>query len=281
MTVARPLTPDLVVADAVASLEDLHSLTSSLDPEDWTRATDCPGWDVHDVVAHVVGFEAMLDGSPTPGQVLDETHVHNEIGAINQAWIESLRDVEPAALLDDLRALADRRRQELAARPPEDFEALTWSPVGEVPLARFLQIRTFDVWFHEQDVREATSRPGGLDGPVAERALTELTSALGYVVGKRGEVPDGDSVRFVLASDPSSSDGRPEIVIDVAVRGRARVVDDLEGDPTAVVETDLATFTRLAGGRRDPQELLDSGRVRISGDAELGDRVVRNLAYVI
>lgn len=283
MFVARPMTPDLVTADALRSLEDLRTLASSLDPEDWARSTDCPGWDVHDVVAHVVGFETMLDGAPTPESVLDDSHVHNEVGSLNQAWVESLRAQTPTALLEDLGSLADRRREDFAARPPEDFEALTWSPVGEVPLVRFLQIRTFDVWFHEQDIREATSRPGGLEGPAADRALSELVSALGFVVGKRGGLPDGESVRFVLTRDPSSPERPTEdpLVIDVAVRGRARVVDDLDGDPTVVVDGDLAAFTRLAGGRRDPQQMLDQGRIAISGDAELGERVVRNLAYVI
>ncbi|UDY36796.1 maleylpyruvate isomerase family mycothiol-dependent enzyme [Dermatobacter hominis] len=278
MSVPRPMTPEAVSDDAVAALTELADLAASLEPGEWSAPTDCPGWDVHDVVAHVVSFEAALDGAPTPEVDFDDQHVRNDIGRMNEAWIESLRSRTADELLDDLRALADRRRRELAAKSPEDFAAEGWSPAGTVPFARFLQVRTFDVWFHEQDVREAVGRPGGLDGPVAERALTEVLGAIGFVVGKRGGAPDGSSVRFEL-SVPGSDD--PPRTIDVAVEGRARVVDDLPDPPTTTIATDLPAFIRLAGGRRSPQDLIDAGRVRIEGDAELGERIVRNLAYVI
>jgi uncharacterized protein (TIGR03083 family) len=272
------MTPDAVTEDILASLAQLLDLAESLGADDWSTPTDCPGWTVHDVVAHVIGFEAALDGAPTPEVDIDEQHVRNDIGRMNEAWIESLRGRTDAQLVDDLRALAARRRSELASRSPEDFAADSWSPVGTVPYARFLQVRTFDIWFHEQDVREAVGRPGGLDGPAAERALSEVLGALGFVVGKRGGAPDGSSVRFEIAVPGSQSSPRR---IDVSVEGRARVVDGLDGPPTVVIRTDLPAFARLLGGRRDPQELLDAGRVTIEGDAVLGERIVRNLAYVI
>lgn len=47
----------------------LLELCAELDPDDWLLPTDCPGWSVHDNVAHVATFERMLQGHPPPGPV--------------------------------------------------------------------------------------------------------------------------------------------------------------------------------------------------------------------
>ncbi|WP_212735514.1 maleylpyruvate isomerase N-terminal domain-containing protein [Herbidospora galbida] len=42
----------------------LLDLLDGLSPDDWTRPTVCPGWDVHDVVAHLVhDYARRLSGS--------------------------------------------------------------------------------------------------------------------------------------------------------------------------------------------------------------------------
>ena len=61
-----------------------------------------------------------------------------------------------------------------------------------------MRIRTFDCWLHEQDIRDAVGRPGGEDGAAAALALDEMTSAIGYVVGKKAGAPQGSRVRFDL-----------------------------------------------------------------------------------
>ena len=47
------------------------------------------------------------------------------------------------------------------------------------------------------------------------------------------------------------------------------------------LSTDSVTFVQLACGRIDPQAQLDAGRVRWTGDAELGSRAARNLRYTM
>ena len=50
-----PITPDRVAEVATAELEASIALLERLDDHDWTRPTDCAGWTVHDLVAHLVG----------------------------------------------------------------------------------------------------------------------------------------------------------------------------------------------------------------------------------
>ncbi len=49
----------------------------------------------------------------------------------------------------------------------------------------------------------------------------------------------------------------------------------------AELTTDSLTFVQLACGRIDPQDPIDAGTVRWTGDPELGDRAARNLRYTM
>jgi uncharacterized protein (TIGR03083 family) len=57
------ITPDRATTVATAEYEALPALLRTLSQDDWLRATDCTGWTVRDVVAHLVG---ALDEGGTP-----------------------------------------------------------------------------------------------------------------------------------------------------------------------------------------------------------------------
>jgi uncharacterized protein (TIGR03083 family) len=139
-----------------------------------------------------------------------------------------------------------------------------------------MRIRAFDCWMHEQDIRAALGQAPDDDqlaGADARQSLDEMTASMSFVVGKKGQAPDGSRVLLKLTGPLSRE-------IRVAVDGRAALVEDFGGaDPTTVVTLDGLQFTRLAGGRG-----LVSYRpadVDYSGDAAVGKRIVENLAYVI
>jgi uncharacterized protein (TIGR03083 family) len=44
---------------AATEYERVAAAVAALSPGDWHKPTDCPGWDVHDMVAHIVGMAAM------------------------------------------------------------------------------------------------------------------------------------------------------------------------------------------------------------------------------
>src|SRR6266511_3884638 len=50
-----PITLDRVAEVATAELEASIALLADLDDRDWARPTDCAGWTVHDLTAHLVG----------------------------------------------------------------------------------------------------------------------------------------------------------------------------------------------------------------------------------
>jgi uncharacterized protein (TIGR03083 family) len=251
----------------------IDDLLAGISDQDWSREA-LPGWDVHDVLAHVIGTERMLSGGelpPVPGGDLG-AHVRNDIGRANEAWVLALNDRPHAGLLADFRAVTADRLASLRAMSAEEFNAPSWTPAGQATYARFMRIRIFDCWMHEQDIRAALGRPGNEAGPAAAEALAEVVLALGYIVGKRGRAPDGSSVLIRLT-------GPVERDLPVVVDGRARVVAQIDGEPTASLCLSSSLFLRLAGGREDATEAL--GRIEFGGDEALGRQLASNLAYTI
>lgn len=256
-----------------AEWDALDRLLTELDDAQWEADTPLPGWRVRDIAAHLIGTELMLSGEPTPDSgrdVKSYPHVHNDIGARNEHYVEHFREQPHAAVLTKFREVTTSRLASLRTMPDEEFHAPAMTPAGQDTYARFMRIRVFDCWMHEQDIRDAVGLPGGEDRASADLSIDEITTALGFVVGKRGAAPDGSSVTFEL------TDSR---TLHVAVDGRAKVVESLPGEPTVRVTLPMGVFTRLCGGRIDPETALPA--VSFEGDEVLGERIAKHLAFTI
>ncbi|WP_195210315.1 maleylpyruvate isomerase family mycothiol-dependent enzyme [Actinomarinicola tropica] len=264
-----------VIAQLATEWATIDELCTSLAPTDWDRPTDCPGWTVRDLVSHMIGTERMLLGDaapPAPGAVGE--HVRNPIGEANEAWVDARRGLSGDEVLAEFREVTNRRLEELNALTPEDFDRVGFTPEGEGPYRRFMEIRLFDCWEHEQDIRRAVARPGHLDGPIAAAAVQKVAAAAGYVVGKKAGAPDGSTVVFEVH-------GPVELTVPVAVEGRARVLEDAPADPTATIRLDTEVYNALGCGRWSGEQAMASGRVELAGDTELARRVVDNMAFTI
>ncbi len=261
--------------DALGSVwSSLRELVGSIGPDDWRTPTCLPGWDVTANVAHVIGTEKMLMGEQpaAPVSVDDVDHVRNDIGAMNEAWVRELGVLSTDELLAEYDRVTAARLAALTEMPQEEWDAESFTPAGPDSYGRFMQIRTFDCWFHEQDVRAALGRPGHTAGPAVAVTLDEITTALGFVVGKRAGVAQGSSVTFEL----TGSNGR---TVHVDVAERARVVDSLEGQASVTVTMSVLTFTRLCGGRTGVDEVR--AEIAVAGDTELAEKILGNLSYTI
>jgi uncharacterized protein (TIGR03083 family) len=241
---------------------------NGIDTADWDRPTDCPGWTVRDQLSHLIGIERSLLGDAAP--MLDEAvpaHVKNAIGEMNEAWVTARRSWPGAEVLAELQAVTARRLDQLAGFGPEQFDLVGWSPVGEVPYREFMAVRVFDCWAHEQDVRRALDRPGGRGGAGEATTLDRVDSFLGYVVGRKVGAPEGTSVVWDVAGP------LPRRVALAVVDGRARPTDAPDR-PTVGFVLDAMTYWRLGCGRTTADAAFADGAVTVTGDVELGRRVL-------
>lgn len=262
-----------LLAEVWASIE---ALCADLPEAAWERPTECPGWSVQDVVVHVIGGERELLGDEPPALPGEAPgHVRNAQGERNEGWVLSGRPWSGTEVLDELRDVAARRLDQLRALPPEAWDREARSPIGPMPYRAFMEMRVFDAWVHDQDIRVAVDRPRVLRGPAAELSIGRLFAAMPYVVGKQAGAPEGATVVLDVDGAPA---GPATIAVD---GGRARALPSVPADPTVRLRLGLDDFWRLACGRRDPDEALAAGAVVVEGDVDLGQRVVRRLNHVI
>ena len=261
----------------VAALDDtwrtIAGLCADLDEAGFLTPTDLPGWTIKDVLSHILGTERSLRGETPPDLDAVGDHVRNELGAFNERWVDSLRRLSGADVLAQYREVteaqaADRRRltvEELAALGPTVF--------GDMSLEQWLNVRLFDSFSHEQDIRRALHRPGNLEGEAARQAVLRGVSVLPRAVGKAARgMPDG--VRFETVVDGAV--GGTWVVVVTEGRGaledapRAECVD-------AGLRADADAFLRLVWGRVSPEVAEHDGRLALSGDAALARRVAAGL----
>lgn len=258
-------------AETVELLEQtwraIADVCEGLDEAGFLTPTDCPGWTVKDILSHILGTERSLRGETPPDVEIAHDHVKNDLGRFNELWVESRRGVPGSEVLADFREVtsaqtADRRR--LAAA---DMNASLFTPFGEMSLARWLGIRLFDCYSHEQDIRDALRRPGGLDGGTAREALRRGVESLPRAVGRAARgMPDGTRAQIAV-------DGELGGVWEIEVTGGRGRPSDPTGAVDAALRADLHTFFRLLWGRVSVQRAEAEGGLVLTGDIDLGRRI--------
>jgi uncharacterized protein (TIGR03083 family) len=253
------------VADAVALLR-------SLDEDDWARPTDLPGWDVHAVACHLAHLESELAGNPQPTvEVPEAAHVRSPMGAYTEIGPIARRSWPAERVVDELESSAATRLAALRAEPPTDPDGAPPITPGGIGWTweTLLSNRPLDVWMHEQDIRRAVGRPGGLVGPAAAHTLGVFARGLGYVVGKRVAPPAGTSVVLAVTGPHPL-----RTAVQVGDDGRAVSLSQPPERASVLLRADLESYVVLAGGRRRPADVP----VKVEGDADLGRRVLEAMA---
>lgn len=252
------------------AVHDFTDLLEELTPAEWDAPTDLPGWDVRAVAAHVAHLESVLAGGPEEvAEVGQPAHVRSPMGLYTEVGVVTRRDADPDAIINEIRSAATARHTALLADPPTDPGARPDRIFGGVgwDWRTLLRNRPLDIWMHEQDIRRAVDRPGGLDSTPARHTTEYLAEGLGYVLAKRvGAAPGTTAVLEVDGSSPYS--------FEVSPTGRGVAMAEPPADPDVRLLLDREAFIRLAGGRRAPEP----GTVRVEGDQELGERLLGAMA---
>ncbi len=260
--------------------EACHDLSGT----EWGLPTECPGWDVKDQLSHLIGIERALMGEAPPvwdGPLGD--HVKNDFAARNETWVAVRRaEPGPAVHAEFVEVTRDRLRT-LDGLTEEQWAAVGWSPVGEVPYAVFMEVRVFDSWVHEQDVRLALDRPGGSGNLASALSLDRVQGAMPFVVGKQAGCADGIAVRFDVAAP--GADAR---TFTIAVEGgRAKPVGagagavHAEGAPTVTLSLSSIDFLRLGCGRATAQQVEAAGGIGVAGDAAAAQKILAAMNFMV
>ncbi|MEX0873894.1 MAG: maleylpyruvate isomerase family mycothiol-dependent enzyme [Actinomycetota bacterium] len=263
-----------VVDLQVMAYRALDELCSSLTDEEWALQTECPGWSVQDNLSHLAGTESTLLGRPAPDHDPgDKPWIRNPIGAGNEVQVDYRRPWPPQKVLEEFREISAERTKALRAMSDEELGGESWTPIGQGTVADLLAIRVMDFWVHEQDIRRAVGRPGGLEGPIARHAFGRHTTALPFVVGKKADAPEGTTVVYEITGPAGGT-------VAVGREGkRAALLEQVPDAPNVKLTMDLETFNLLCTGRGDPDVVAKN--IKIEGDEALGRKVLGQSNFMV
>lgn len=254
----------------------ISRLLANRSEEELHRETPCPGWRVIDVVAHLVGFEAMLRGAPVPSYTGDyPDYVRNPIGELNEAFIADYRTKPTGDVLNEFVEVGRASIRHLRSLPLEEWERVGWSPEGDRPYHRFMETRVLDSWIHLQDMRDALLEPDDDHGPGEEIVVNRFEAALPYVLAKRVGLGEGDLVRVNLS-------GRLARSVALTMReGKVLAGEASDVAPVLEIATPVALFWRRAAGRITADSFLAASATDVRGDLALARRFSEGLAIMI
>jgi uncharacterized protein (TIGR03083 family) len=239
-----PQTPPRVAARAVeAEQRAALDLLSTLAADDWERPTDCAGWTVRDLVAHMLGqYEELAATGLMVSRLIRGIRRYpalSRLDAHNRVQIEDMAELTHAQLLDRL-ALAGPRAVRALQRTPAVLRrvpGLRLYGVEQLPDQRLaylwdvLVVR--DPWMHRLDLCQAIARPVE---PAEHDAIV-----VGQVVRDLARTWHGPTVTLQLTG---------------SLRGQWIIGS---GESVATLRADAVDYCRILSGRQSEGPLQTAG----------------------
>lgn len=252
-------------------------LLNALAPSDWATPTVCPGWDVHDVVGHVLNdYMRRLSGSRDgySGAVFaDDETLPAYLTRTNEEFVRASRQLSPQLMIELLEQMGPRLDAVWAARDLQSTADLnvSWAATGiDSPAWLDIGREYTEFWVHQQQVRDAVSAPGATEPDLMAPVLDLFARALPQTL-RMHDRPENTTAHLEVLGPAG---GRWAVVRQDQ---RWRMAEP-QGEPTACVSMDQDTFWRLA--TRGITEEQARQRSTASGDPELTTAITALLAIV-
>ncbi len=242
----------------------LLTLAADLQDDEWGAPSDCAGWRVQDVVAHLANTcRAVADPQSLPAGV------DGDVEATADAQAAAHRHWAPEEVLEDYEQISAAALGLLESfqKPPHTDTIVPIEDLGRYPLHLVANALAFDHFCHLRNDILAPNGPIDRPAPPADEArvgatlewlaagLPQMSVALADVVDDPVtlDLTGAGATRWVIARDPSGS------------------ITVTPGDRVAVTVTSPATEFIIWATRRRPWRERD---VRIEGDADYAASVL-------
>lgn len=215
---AADITPITFATDAqqvaLAAYDKLLDLLERLEPQDWSARTECPDWDVADMVGHLIGAAranaslrqllrqqtwALRHKRDFDGNDLDAMNalqVRDHAGLGPDERVARLRAAAPAAVRGRMRLFRPLRRIRVPIAPAGSTAA---GMPASLSLGHLMEVvYTRDVWLHRVDIARATGRALDLDATdarVVEDVVAEWAARHGQAFELALTGPAGGAFR--------------------------------------------------------------------------------------
>ena len=240
----EPAAPEITAEEAYSRAADaFYGMLGVLPEEDWGRVA-LRGLDVQGLVGHLTGVEEdvhrCLAGDPL---VALTSHVES-----TQAAADRQAGRPPAQTRTEWRRAADRTLDLIHAAGDTGAEVAVHGM--RLPLSTLLLVRAFELWVHDNDIRQAAGLPPSVPDPSTLSLMTQAAARLLPHAAARGALREPTSVHLVLTGPGG---GTWDIPIG-------------HGSPAACVGivTDAVGFCWLVANRATPDRL----DLHITGDRD-------------
>lgn len=223
----RPITFTTDARDvALGAYDRLLVLLEQLEPQDWSAPTDCPGWDVADMVGHLIGAGrsnasfrefvrqqawALRHKGEFDGNGLDATNARqsmDHVGLSPTERIDTLRAVSADAV--DGRMSFPRLLRGIRVPLAQTGSTAEGMP-SSLSLGHLMAVvYTRDVWLHRVDIARATGRALDMDPHVDGRIVEDVVAEW---AGRHGE-PFHLSLSGPAGGGFRQGDGGPHLELD-------------------------------------------------------------------
>jgi uncharacterized protein (TIGR03083 family) len=174
------------------------ALVASLSDDDWSRPTDCTGWDVRKMALHVLGSaDAQASVREFVHQLRRGMPLNKEIDS--QHWVDGLNELQirershlsNEELVGQLAAIGPRAvRGRWRTPPPMRYLPVPFGPpVGWEPLKYLLDVGfTRDVWAHRIDICAVTDHTMGATAEHDGRLVADIVGEWAALHGEPFEL---------------------------------------------------------------------------------------------
>jgi len=240
------------------SARSLIGLGDACSESNWEQPSRCPGWSVKDIVSHTIGLERLLLGEPLPQHDPSiKEWVKNDFGKIMEIDVDLRRGRSGSEVLEELREVIDARHTLLtSADGSEEITFLDYTG----PQIKTFPRRITDLWMHEQDLRAALGKPGGMDSSAARFVYDSMSFLLSRSLSGQGLDEGG----FTIRTD------RFERHYLINSEGKVALTDS---EQATVISMSAEAWVAHMGGRSD----ANAADVQISGDADLANAVIARM----
>ncbi len=256
----------------------LLELLTDLRGEEWDAPTVCPGWPVRDVVAHLLHDDLRrlsrtrdrYSGGAPPAP---RANLVAFLNAANQRWVTETRFLSPVLLID-LLAHTSRTIEEMwaAAELDAPSEGVWWAGIDLAPVWLDLARDFSEDWTHQQQVRDATGRPGLTEARFLDPVLDTFLRALPHTYR---QVPAPPGVTVLVAVE--DSERQLTWALQADSQGWTLHRDSLP-QPIARVSVPAGTLWRLATGGISPDAARET--IRTEGDRDLAEPLLHIVSVV-
>jgi uncharacterized protein (TIGR03083 family) len=252
-------------------------MLKGLSEEEWGRPTTAGKWNVKDVALHILGGDVgnlsrRRDAFSLKADLSSYEKLVAFINEINASWVAAGQRMSAPLLIDLLEHVGRQMDEHFAGLDPLAVGGtVDWAGNEPMPVWFDVAREYTERWHHQQQIRDATERPGLYERRLFEPIMDTLVWALPWSF-REVAAADGTTVRLalngVLEKEWSLVRKAQEWVLFEGHQG------GLDTEVSIAAENAWKIFTRGICGA----DAL--ARAEIRGDRVLGEKVLETVAVI-